>query len=260
MHDGGHGRAAPDVADPLYAVPPDEFVAARDALAKQLRADGDKAAAAVVAKLRRPTPVAGALNRVVREQPALVEGAVSAGAMLQAATDAALEGDASELRAATADDRAATKALSEAVAAVLATSPAEVAQRVTATVRAASASPEVAAVLAAGRLAADLEPAGFGLPDADGAPATPADELAPRRQARADKAEQERQQREDEERRARQRRRAAHEQRVTRLEAKAERLAGVAREAEQAAAEARAAADAIAAELEATRAEDPEAD
>jgi hypothetical protein len=254
----GMAELPPDVADPLYALAPSEFVKARDALAKELRARGDKASAAVVAKLRRPTAVAGALNRLAREQPALVETAVAASTMLQAATDAALGGDASELRGATAEDRAATKALSDAVAEVLGTGTSEVPQRVTATVRAASASPEVAAVLAAGRLDADQEPVGFGLGGA-AAGAPPADELAPRRQARADKAERARQQQEAEERRARQRRRAAHEQRVARLEAKADRLAGVAREAEQAAVVARAAADAAAAELEAARTEDPEA-
>ncbi len=44
-----------DAVDPLYAGRPEEFVAARNALAKALRASGDKAAAAEVAKLRRPT-------------------------------------------------------------------------------------------------------------------------------------------------------------------------------------------------------------
>ena len=251
----------PDVADPLYALPPSEFVAARGQLAKQLRADGDKAAAAVVAKLRRPTPVAGALNRLVREQPALVEAAVAAGTALQAATDAALGGDASALRSATADDRAATRSLSEAVAAVLGAAPSDVASRVTATVRAAVASPDVAATLEAGRLDADHEPTGFGLTaDADGSAVEgpPVDELAPRRQARADKAERQRQEQEAEERRARTRRRAAHEKEVARLQAKAERLVVVAREAEQAAADARAAADAAAEELAAAQAEDPE--
>jgi hypothetical protein len=256
----GMAELPPDVADQLYSLPPSEFVAARGALARELRAGGDKATAALVAKLRRPTPVAGALNRLVREQPGVVEAAVAAGTALQAATDAALGGDASALRAATADDRAATKALSEAVAELLDAAPTEVAQRVTATIRAAVASPDVAATLDAGRLDADHEPTGFGLPDGAEPAGAPVDELAPRRRARADKAEREQAERDAEERRARTRRRAAHEQKVARLQAKAERLATVAREAEQAATDARAAADASDEELEAARAEDPEAE
>jgi hypothetical protein len=58
-----------DLVDPLYAGPPEEFVAARDALAKRLRADGDRATAAEVAKLRRPTATAAALNQVARTVP-----------------------------------------------------------------------------------------------------------------------------------------------------------------------------------------------
>jgi hypothetical protein len=248
----------PDVADPLYAVPPAKFVAARNALAKQLRAEGNGEQAALVAGLRRPTPGAGALNQVARRQPDLVTAALEAGAALLAATDEALGGDASTLRAATADDRAATKALSDAVAEVLALSPADVAQRVTATVRAAMTSPAVAAALRTGRLDVDHEPGGFGLGGGEVAPAPRADELAPRRQAKADKAAKERAQRDAEERRARQRRRVEHEKRVLHLEAKATRLAAVAAEAEETAALAREAADTASAELEAARAADPE--
>jgi hypothetical protein len=50
----------------LLAVPPAEFVAARTARAKELRADGDKEAAAIVAKLRRPSVTTWAVNAAVR--------------------------------------------------------------------------------------------------------------------------------------------------------------------------------------------------
>src|SRR5205085_11546398 len=49
-------EAPPDVVDELYAAPPDEFVARRDARAKELRASGDRAAVAdAVKKLRKPS-------------------------------------------------------------------------------------------------------------------------------------------------------------------------------------------------------------
>ena len=45
----------PDEADELYALPLEEFTAARDRLAKKLREDGDKAAADGVKALKKPS-------------------------------------------------------------------------------------------------------------------------------------------------------------------------------------------------------------
>ena len=54
--------------DELYAGPADEFVAARDELAKGLKKAGDKDAAAEVKALRRPTAAAALVNRLSRER------------------------------------------------------------------------------------------------------------------------------------------------------------------------------------------------
>jgi hypothetical protein len=68
-------KASP--ADALRAVPPRDFVGARNALAAQLAKDGKAAEARQVAGLRRPSPVAWALNRASaarsRELGALVD-------------------------------------------------------------------------------------------------------------------------------------------------------------------------------------------
>jgi hypothetical protein len=68
-------KASP--ADALRAVPPHDFVGARNALAAQLAKDGKAAEARQVAGLRRPSPVAWALNRASaarsRELGALVD-------------------------------------------------------------------------------------------------------------------------------------------------------------------------------------------
>jgi len=56
----------------LYAVPLDDFVAERKKAAKALRDAGDKARAAEVAKLSKPTAPAWALNALAREQPDVV--------------------------------------------------------------------------------------------------------------------------------------------------------------------------------------------
>jgi hypothetical protein len=53
----------------LYALPLDEFTAERDALAKKLRADGDRDAAAVVKALKKPSVAAWAINQIRRDRP-----------------------------------------------------------------------------------------------------------------------------------------------------------------------------------------------
>jgi hypothetical protein len=60
-------KASP--ADALRAVPPRDFVGARNALAAQLAKDGKAAEARQVARLRRPSPVAWALNRAAAARP-----------------------------------------------------------------------------------------------------------------------------------------------------------------------------------------------
>ncbi|MCC5576010.1 hypothetical protein IMZ11_10200 [Microtetraspora sp. AC03309] len=53
-------------ADRLYGLPPDDFTAARDALAKEIKAAGDGRLARDIGKLRRPTVVAWAINQASR--------------------------------------------------------------------------------------------------------------------------------------------------------------------------------------------------
>jgi hypothetical protein len=64
-------RGVTDV-DRLFAVPLEDFVAERKAVAKELRAAGEREAAAEVAKLPKPTPPAWALNQLAREEPEVV--------------------------------------------------------------------------------------------------------------------------------------------------------------------------------------------
>ena len=55
-------------ADRLYGLPLEDFVAERDALAKQLRADGRRAEAVEVKALRKPPAVVWAVNQLMRTQ------------------------------------------------------------------------------------------------------------------------------------------------------------------------------------------------
>ena len=148
-----------DPVDDLYSLPPAEFTAARDALAKRLRAEGDKDAAAEVKKLRRPTVGAWAVNTVAREQPELVEAVRAAGAALGEAQRANIKGTQRDaLRAATAARR---DAVSAAVRAAVALAGEAQRDAITATFEAAAAGDES---VRDGRLSKELEaPSGFGV-------------------------------------------------------------------------------------------------
>lgn len=165
--------------DELYAAAPEDFVAARNALARRLKADGDKVAAAEVAQLRRPSAGAWALNQVARAQPEVIEAALVAGAALRAASDAATSGDAGALREATAAERASGQAVVKAARSHLRERTDALAPALLATLRAAALDDDVAAQLRAGTLTTEHEQAGFGF----GLGATDGP-VAPRRPAR----------------------------------------------------------------------------
>jgi hypothetical protein len=265
-----------DEPDDLYALEPAAFIAARDALAKRLRADGRREEAAVVAKLRKPSAPAWALNQVARSDPSLVEAALDAGARLREATDAAVGGDPATLRQATAEDRKASDAVVDAAADRLGGRGPAARQQLAATLRAAVLDDGVADELRRGVLAVDHDAAGFGFgfgfDDGGGdepAPPRPAKQAkaakpAPKKQAAGrdqakDEAKAEEQRRRDEEQaaeelaRAERKRRAELETEATRLEKRAARLAREADRAEEDARQARTEADAAAEEADAAR-------
>lgn len=73
------------VADELYGLPADEFVAARDERARQARAGGDREAAAAIRRLRRPSTSAWLANMLVRHRPDHVAEVTELGDALRAA-------------------------------------------------------------------------------------------------------------------------------------------------------------------------------
>lgn len=68
----------PTEAQKLLAVTPDEFVAARRELARELRDAGHSAEAEAVARLRKPSPVVLAVNRAARGRPKAARAAADA--------------------------------------------------------------------------------------------------------------------------------------------------------------------------------------
>jgi hypothetical protein len=149
--------------DDLYGLDPEEFVPARDAIARELKRT-DKDAAARVARLRKPTVAAWGVNVVAREHPKRIAALLAAGARLRAAQDEALRGDAGALRAATEERRAAVAAVADLVAQVLGDRASAQAGAVSATLEAATVDQDVADLVRAGRLDKERSAAaaGFG--------------------------------------------------------------------------------------------------
>jgi len=150
--------------DHLYALPLEEFIAARGAAAKEIRKAGDRETAAIVAKLPKPTPAAWTANQVAREQPELVEAMLEAGAAMREAQEAAISGGGGQgLREATLAERAAVDAV---MAAAITHRPAgralssAVADRLRTTLHAAASDEAIREALAAGRLVSEAQAGG----------------------------------------------------------------------------------------------------
>jgi hypothetical protein len=153
---------AEDPIDDLYGVDPDDFVSARTALAKQLRADGDRAGATAVKKLAKPTRAAWAVNRLVRDRPAEIRALVDAGEALSGAQEQLLEGaDATVLRGAAEAARRLVDALADEAPVE---GPAR--DKVRATLHAATVDEDVRRDVAAGRVVREQSASGFGGLDA----------------------------------------------------------------------------------------------
>lgn len=145
--------------DELYQVPLEAFVAARDALAARLKAAGDKAGAAEVKGLRKPSVPAWAANQVVWRAGAEWARLQAAAAGLRRAHEG---GDSSVLRRAIREQREALLACEARAAAALAedghAAPPTVLRKVSGTLLAlAHAAPGALA----GRLAQEMAPPGF---------------------------------------------------------------------------------------------------
>jgi hypothetical protein len=150
----------------LYALPPSEFVAARNELAKQARAAGERAVSARIKEIRRPTVSAWVVNRLARERELDVQRLLKAGERLAKAQRDLVGGKApAEFAEARAEEQRAVSRLTKAAREILerdghGLSALEPATR---TLRAAAVSEEGRALLKAGRLDQDLEPTGFEL-------------------------------------------------------------------------------------------------
>ena len=167
----GKYSAPPAADDPevdrLYALPLQEFVSARNAVAKTRRKAGHRAAADHIKSLSKPTLSAWIVNQLVRSRLTMVETLVAALDRIRMAQVGALEGrtDLPSLAESKRDERDTMAALETAAAQILAergqaASPAIV-QRALRSLRAAAADPEARELLLAGRMSTDHVEPGF---------------------------------------------------------------------------------------------------
>ncbi|WP_246078625.1 hypothetical protein [Modestobacter excelsi] len=217
------------IAEELYGVPPEEFVAARTAARDRVK-DGDKELAKAVIALPKPTTAAWVCNLLVRRRPEEVSQLREVGEMLRQAQQA-LSGP--ELRKLGQQRNQVVAALARQARGLAHAEGHDVstavAEQVESTLRAAVVDPDAGEALAAGRLTTALTYSGLGPVDLSGALATPVRSgPAPRRQAEEAPTEDgaDRRRREAEERRQRELDQARRD---------AEEATGVARDAAAAA-------------------------
>jgi hypothetical protein len=181
----GPAGLGPEAAD-LYGLPLEEFIPARDALAKRLRKD-DRERAAAVKKLPKPSVAAWAVNQAARSQPKERRALLESAAELARVQEAMLAGEAKagDLEAAVRAQREATDALVAAASGLLSgkgTSPSGAAlDRVRETFQAVATDPELAELVEAGTVDRERRAAGLGFalgggaaPSAGGARPSPA--------------------------------------------------------------------------------------
>ncbi|HUC34001.1 MAG TPA: hypothetical protein VMS14_11385 [Ilumatobacteraceae bacterium] len=140
--------------DELYELAPAEFIAARDAIVKQLKGEGRKEAADAVKALRRPTVLGWSVNQVARSEPAMLKDLRAAGEAVRDAQAHALKGERSELRAAVQRHR---KVVGDMAAKAAALAGVQYRDEAAATFEAASIDDNSFALLSQGRLTGELE-------------------------------------------------------------------------------------------------------
>jgi DNA repair exonuclease SbcCD ATPase subunit len=247
-----------DVADELYEVPPEEFIAVRTERQDEAKAEGDKALAKAIGGLPKPSLAAWVCNVLVRSHREEIEGLVELGDLLRTAQEN-LAGD--QLRALNTQRGQLLNALTRRASALARERghpvSTAVAGQVEETLRAAMADPEAGEALLTGRLTSPMSYSGMGTttarpdlrlvvppkPEKRAAP-EPVRTAPPRTDTRETPAERREREREE-------RRRAAeekHRREVARAREVAQEAATTAKEARAAADEQRRQADELAVE------------
>jgi DNA repair exonuclease SbcCD ATPase subunit len=177
---------ADDEVAELYGLPLDEFTARRNAVARELRKGGDKDRAADVAKLKRPTVGAWAVNQLARQHRKDMDLLLDAGHRLRTGqVQAVASGDQSQFEQARRDHERAIRKLVTDAREILAKGRGAATEQALAsierTLRYASIDDEHRPALASGTLTTEVEAPGFGAFAGMALPAQPA--AKPKREA-----------------------------------------------------------------------------
>ena len=155
-----------DELDRLYALPLEEFTAARNDLARRLAKAGRRDAADEVKKLAKPSIPVWTANQLARREPGEVRALLRSAEELRKAQERALAGKgAAELQERLAEQRKAVRALARLGREILAAEGRSVSdavlERIAKTLDAAALDEGSRFLLRAGRLTEELEPPGF---------------------------------------------------------------------------------------------------
>lgn len=153
-----------EVADELYGLLPEDFITARAAREKEVKAAGDRELAARIHALAKPNQVAWVANLLVREHREEVQPLLELGAGLREASE---DLDAEQLREFSRQQHRLLHALvqqARRLAAAAQGRPASetVVRGLEETLRAALVDPDAADAVLSGRLTAGLQHSGFG--------------------------------------------------------------------------------------------------
>lgn len=158
-------------ADALYGLPLEEFTAQRTALARSLRAQGDREGAAEVAALRKPTLVAWTVNQLARRHPREVDLLLDASHRLIAAQTGATAQDV--VRAINRQREAIAGLIAHAHEILGSRASGSTLTRLNETLRAASLTAEGRELLAQGTLDREMTSTGWDLLAASATAASP---------------------------------------------------------------------------------------
>jgi hypothetical protein len=232
-----------EAIDHLYGAQLDAFTSERTRLARELRDSGDREAAERVARLKKPTVAAWALNQLARERRRDVDLLLDAGHRLRQAQEGVVGGaDRASFEKAQKTERDALRRLTQQASQLLGGASSQVLSQISQTLRSAAVSEEGRELLARGRFTTPLEAEGFDVFGALPAARSPARKKKP---TRAREANEELKKAKEKVRELEQKARAA--------EREAERLKGKWKKSERTAESARVAV--AAAEQELTRAQ-----
>jgi len=161
----------------LFGLPPEQFIGARNQLARVVRDAGDVRAAAMIAALRKPTVSAWLANQLVRADPDGIHALTQLGEQLR---ETYLSSDSARRRELTRERhdlvRNLVRIARDQAAGGRQIAP-QTAERLTETLDAALVDPAAAQLLRTGQLTSALRHVGFGVVDESGEPAR----LAPMR-------------------------------------------------------------------------------